>query len=806
MRLKSLICLVLAWALPTAAQMQINEIMQANVSSCFTDNEFPDSWVELYNSGTTNFRLAGYRLGATPNYEEAALISGGAIARAGQYVVIYADKQGPLGYHVDMRLDSGKGELYLFTPSGEIADHLSYPKTLGPNVSYSRIDHGEDWAFVKTPTPGKPNDTITINTTLPEPVFSRNGFVHCGLPVPFTLRVTAPEGVALPAGTRLHYTTDGSEPTSASPSVETQLRMSVYRTTVVRARFIAPTAASPHPTTHSYIFHPRDTQLPVVSINTDDKYFNDSEIGIFAGENYQRDWRRPIGIEYFATTDEDAVVNQMGECRVHGAYTRVNAQKSLAVYTQKRFGNKRFDYPFWEHKPEVDAVKSFVLRNGGNCFATNRIADQAGETLFGRNAANLDYMENTEVIAYVNGVYKGIYDLRERSNEDNVEANYDGLDDITMVENYDELKKGNKQLFDDFVALYNSAPTYEQMAAAVDIDNFVKSIITQAYVTNTDWPGNNMVMWRPNAADGKWRIMLKDLDFYGSNGINSTFFNHLLRANGHEGDTGEGNRPESVKVFQVLWQFPEFRQLVIDNFTVNAGDFLRKNLVREHLQQLADGIDSEYTYHLAAYGNPTSYAKWQQHVEDLISWSEMRSDFIRDNLIREYFGLGALVPLSVITHDFPVTINGVSLSQSEFIGNYYTGGTVRAVTPNHKWKYTITYGNGSVRRISVDSCVVELPMAVNIKSLELEVDESSAITDLTSDASRPAVSITAAAGNVCVECASPLRGVTVLDVAGRTIATHPGGDMVVELHLPARGIYIVAAATPQGVVARKVRY
>ena len=36
------------------AQLIINELMQSNIDCIMDDiNEFPDSWVELYNSGTT---------------------------------------------------------------------------------------------------------------------------------------------------------------------------------------------------------------------------------------------------------------------------------------------------------------------------------------------------------------------------------------------------------------------------------------------------------------------------------------------------------------------------------------------------------------------------------------------------------------------------------------------------------------------------------------------------------------------------------------------------------------------------------
>ena len=56
------------------AQLVINEIMQSNVE-CFFDNdtkEFPDSWVELYNSGSTTVNLKDYKIGTKADASKAS--------------------------------------------------------------------------------------------------------------------------------------------------------------------------------------------------------------------------------------------------------------------------------------------------------------------------------------------------------------------------------------------------------------------------------------------------------------------------------------------------------------------------------------------------------------------------------------------------------------------------------------------------------------------------------------------------------------------------------------------------------------
>ena len=50
----------------TGVGLVINELMQSNIDCIMDDiNEFPDSWVELFNTGTEPVNIAEYKIGIT---------------------------------------------------------------------------------------------------------------------------------------------------------------------------------------------------------------------------------------------------------------------------------------------------------------------------------------------------------------------------------------------------------------------------------------------------------------------------------------------------------------------------------------------------------------------------------------------------------------------------------------------------------------------------------------------------------------------------------------------------------------------
>ena len=686
-----LLLTILATAVSTQAQtLIINELMQSNIDCIMDDlNDFPDSWVELYNPTDASINLKNYKIGTKDKASKAWSLPNKTIAAKG-YVVIYCDKagedEGVSALHTNFRLESDKdGKLYLFKGS-DIVDQLEgMAKQPAPNIAYGRKSDGADeWGYQARPTPGASNCGTVYQKVLGEPVFSTKGRVKIASGSNTRLTLSLPEGA--PEGTKIRYTLDGSEPTENSQEYTSALFFN--STKIVRAKLFCEGYLSPRSTCHSYIFFPsnRKLTLSVVSIMTDNKYLNDAKIGIYVDgsynskqKNYEYNWRRPMNIEIFETSDQESVINQLGEMRVTGGATRGNMRKSLGIYAHKRFGEKRLNYEFFpDQKPGLTDFKSIMLRNAGNDFDYLFMRDAIIQRTMAQHV-DLDWQAWRPVIVYINGEYTGMLNIRERSNEDNIYTNYEGLEDIDMIENDEELKEGTIDNFNAFKAFYNeSGHTLAEYAEWMDWEEYINLMIENIYFNNQDFPGNNNVIWRPQAEGGKWRWITKDTDFglglYGSAADYNTI--KWLYDNKYDYDRNWANKPEHTILFRHLMEDIDFKTEFLSRAAIYMGDFLNEKGTREVWDAMYNMIKTEYPYHRELVN------RWWPNYDNELStarkWLNKRTDNVYKQLA-DYYNWGTPRALTINKQkesDIKITVNGITLCNKVFDGKYYAGKTL----------------------------------------------------------------------------------------------------------------------------------
>lgn len=679
----------LSLALNCHSQVVINEFMQSNIDCIMDDiNEYPDSWVELYNSGSTSVNLNQYKIGLTDSPSEAYQLPSQTISPK-SYVLIYCDKDGK-NLHTDFRLDSGKGgAIYLMDKSGNVIDKVTgIAKQPAPNISYGRkTDGSTTFGYQCSPTPGKANCGKTAKQVLGEPVFSVPGRVYDSS-TRVVVKLSFPEGT--PENATIRYTTDGSEPTETS-TLYTKGMTLMSTTTVIRAKIFCDGYLSRPSTTHSYIYHPRNITLPVISLVTDKKNLEDTKIGILVNgpdsenKNYKHDWRRPFNFEYFEEAKKESALNQLCEGRVSGGASRDAKLKSLALYANKRFGEKRFNYEFFpEDKPGLTNFKSIVLRNAGNDFDYLYMRDAIIQRSMARHA-DIDWQGYRPAIIYINGTYVGMLNIRERSNEDNVFSNYDELEDVDVLENWWDLKEGTWDNFNAFKAFYEEhGHTWDEYSKLLDLDEFINYNIMNFFYNNQDFPSNNLVLWRPRAEGGRWRFIAKDTDF-GLGLYNHPFdykFLDWFYWNEYDSDRAWGNTYEATRLFRRLMEDSDFKREFIDRFAIYMNDFLNYDRVWNDIwQPMYEVIKYEYPYHRELFNR-----WWPNYTEELTNaqnWLKKRPDFFFRHLA-EYYELGSPAELKVNDRisdtdkeKVTISINGVPLSQPIINGKFFPN---RAIT------------------------------------------------------------------------------------------------------------------------------
>ena len=662
-----------------APDLIINELMQSNID-CITDNlnEFPDSWVEIYNPGDFARNLGNYKIGTNKKSEKAYQLPDINVSPH-SYLIIYCDKEGK-ELHTDFRLDSGKENVYLFK-NGEIADMIEGIKAQpSPNIAYGRENDAENvWGYQLEPSPGKPNSGGISSIILGDPVFTREG---CVTNETFFLRLRIPKGA--PEGTVIKFTLDGKEPDTSSRTYSDLQPIKIEKSTVVRAKLFCKGAISPRSITHSYIFHPREMTIPIISIATNPEFLYGDELGILSSStdlagkpNYQKNWRRPVNFEFFENENDPAVLNQLCETGLKGKTTRHFILKSMVFYANKRFGTKRFNHEFFpDQLPGITDFKSIETRNGGNDAYSLNMRDALCQRMIGENT-DIDWQAWRPAVVYINGEYHGILNIRERSNEDNIYTHYDGLEDVDVIENWVTVNEGTIDNFAKFKKFYSeeghSLEEYEQW---MDIDEFINYFIANMYFLNYDYLGNNTIMWRPIAEGGKWRWICKDMDLaIGLDGATDPLFNYIAWIYNPDlyPNFSFANKPEYSLLFRRLLEIPEFLDKFVDTFFIYTGDFLTDTETIKKMIGMYEVFKEEW---------PTHYEKNTPHWGDYEIFINKAKVFLRSrhNMIHQqladWYDLGTTIPVSVFDYkDLTSTIylQDIPLRTGKFEGKYISG-------------------------------------------------------------------------------------------------------------------------------------
>ena len=419
--------------------------------------------------------------------------------------------------HTNFKIASEGETIYLFNAQNVLVDSLQVTRN---NLNYSvgrSTDGANSLAVFMQATPNATNNTSTPYTNGYEatPTFSlQAGFYYGTQSVTINNQSTTGE---------IRYTTDGSEPTINS-LLYSGTAIELSETTTINARCFSTSDKLPSFTKTATFFINEEFTVPVLAVTTDDyNLYGDS--GIFT--NYNEEWNKPCYMEYF-DENKQLVISQAAGIQVDGGAggSRSKPQTSFRVEPGNgTFGDGDVKYSFHPERPTRDNYESLYLRNGSNQYLTYFCKDAIQVRGMGKNTYNF-YSEYRPIVVFINGGYYGLYEGREKINEDYLKSNYDLDTDSLNIVGISHFKQPKTILpivgstdsffadYDKFLALDPSSDNYlEEVGKILDLDNYTDYIAGEIWMTNKDWPYNNMKAWQCKGTGMRWQFAIVDLEW-----------------------------------------------------------------------------------------------------------------------------------------------------------------------------------------------------------------------------------------------------------------------------------------------------
>lgn len=467
--------------------------------------------------------------------------------------------------------------------------------------------------------------------------FKPEGGVHYGLK---KIEVSIPDGFSV------YYTTNGSEPDKTCKRLRSDL--SLYKNTVFRFA-IYPPKGEKELVVHSY-FVEREHSLPVISLVADSVHFFDSLTGIYAmgvhadtispykGANFWQDWERITNVEFFDTNGTTGL-NQLAGIKIFGGYSKALPQKSFALYARKKYGGKKkFKYPVF---PQLDFKKynNLVLRNAGGDMQGAHMRDVFASQLI--KNTGLAFQEYRPVSVYINGVYWGKYNLREKINEHYINQHYDiPKDSLIIMKHKDGYQHGSTESYIDFIkrldTLDLSKPAdFAYVDSKVDILNYMTYNICQIYTANGD-AGGNIRYYKSTSDTAKWRWIFYDLDHAMNISTKEDYLiNSLVDFTTYKDEIWP-NPPWSTLIIRKLLENDSIKYIYINRFTDLLNTTFHSSKALALIERLEDEVKDELPYHLERWD--VSERRYQHSLQKLKSFAEKRPAVLWQHL-KDYFKL-----------------------------------------------------------------------------------------------------------------------------------------------------------------------
>jgi len=675
------------------AQIVINEVCSKN--SAVIEDEFGDTsdWIELFNAGNSAINLEGYYLSDKVDNLTKWQFPNKTIA-PDSFLLIFASGEDVVDIfcHTNFKLSS-TGETLILSDENEVEiDRIAIPP-LQEDHSYGKlIDGNNELSFFEIPTPKASNSNGSNYEFAAVPTFVTQKHFYENTTTIEIAPCMQPNCIT-------RFTRDGNIPNENSEIYSAPINLDT--TTCIRAVTFADDFY-PSPTATQTYFINTHHSLPVMALASAPDNFWDWEEGIFQlgpnaedtfpnlGANFWEDTQIPLHMEYYLNNNLEVEFDV--STRVHGGKAaRTRPMKALRLLTDGEVPSTGLSYPFFYNK-NINNFRRLVIRNASGDYNYTHCRDAYMQRYFIDEKLDLDVLAHQPMAVYINGVYWGVMNLREKIDRFYINENHGvDKDSIDLLEEDVIVIEGTA---DEYFSNYNFIVSndlsiqsnFEIGASYFDISNLTDYFITQTYVNNTDFPNNNIKFWQPTTANGKWRYLFFDMDVsmgrHGWTKAKVDNFNPLLE------------NPANNKFIYILLAFlknKDFRNHFINRYADLMNTTFKVDKLIAETEKTEAEIDEEMKRHFEKWTWP-GYDTWKNHrFAGLYDFIRDRPAFQRE-FVRQQFELPNEVNLTLRTypHDAgEIKINTIIPDSLPWSGYYYNGVPVTlTIIPNNGFTFS----------------------------------------------------------------------------------------------------------------------
>ncbi len=714
-------------------------------------------------------------------------------------------------FHTNFKISGSGDTLFLFNPAQTLENSLII-KCQTVDMSIGRYPNGSNSnSLFNTPTPEASNNGAPSLGNAIAPLFDHNPGIYAA---PFSVSIldlnTAPSTI--------RYTTDGSDPDFNSPIYD-GTPIFFFQSKILRARSFKPNHIPSNVTSASFLFNISHT-TPILSITTDNANLYGDQ-GIF--DHWDQDWLRNAHIDYFdSIPGHPLVFTQNTGMQIDGGAggSRSQPQHSFRLeLAHSVLGENAVNEVIIPGRPNRNKYSEFYLRNGSNQYLALPYKEACQAELMCRGA-NAYYSAYRPATVYINGQYFGLYELREKYNaemfKENEGANKDSVEIMSLSYWYGGMLRAVEGSTDNFWNSYNAfnalnegSPNYWNDADQhIDMTYYTDYIISESWMGNVDWPGNNIKIYRSNVTNNRWRFATIDLELaLNPNAWTDCYFNHIDYMSGQSTDN------PYINIWLQSIQNTQYKHYFINRF----ADLMNTNYRPERLI----AVENRY-FNLTAPEMPNEYQRWGDagnvpgqmdyfYNNHLTFQSELlcRTEQVRDH-IQNRFALPQQVDVTLDVlpaGSGKIHISTIQPTEYPWTGVYFDGVPVKIeaiANPGYEFAY---WDNSSLINDILDS-VWEGNISLNTAQFTAHFQSNVNVTEQEESVFR--IYPSPAQDYIQVVAENQFRGLSysIFDIQGKLI--HIGnmqnqGSTRIDVSQFSAGMYAIQISDSlKGIVAKKI--